>query len=1116
MRLPDEKLTSLNAAEKRSLLARMLRDEIDTARVEMPLSYGQQAMWFLHELAPESPAYNVTFTARVRSRIDVEALRRSLQVLVDRHSPLRTTYANRDGKLVQIVHQGQAPQLEIIDANGWVDDQLHRATRSAYEVPFDLENGPVFRAHLFTRAVDDHVLMLTAHHIAIDGWSFWVLLREFGEVYAGEVAGRTAILAPLEASYADFVRHEAGILGSADGTRLWEYWRDQLAGELPVLDLPLDRARPPAQTFNGATRTFEIEMDLTDRLRLLARSEHTTIFTTMLAAYQVLLHRYSGQRDLLIGTPVACRDRAEFAGLVGDFVNLLVLRGNLSGKLRFRDVLAQARETTIAGLQHQQYPFPLLVNRLATKLDTSRSPIFQVVINYLNIQEASELAKLFVPDNSNAQVEVGGLLLEPYPMPQQEGQLDLMLQLSEAQGALFGSFQYNTDLFDDATIERMIGHFQGILKGIVDNPDQPILELPLLTPTEADRAISEWNATDFPLPESPTIHGLIADQARRSASKVAVSGAGRELTYEQLESRANQLAHFLRGRGIARGQVIGLALDRTPDLVVAMLAVLKSGAAYLPLDPSYPPERLDYMLHDARASAILTTSELSPDLPTIETVLELDNLATEIEMEPNSSMCTCVRPEDLAYIIYTSGSTGRPKGVETPHRGVVNQLITMKEEPGLDSEDIVLSATTVAFDPSVLEIFLPLSVGAKLVLAERDVARDGRALLESLQTSRATFFQATPVTFRMLLDSGLTNADGLRCLCGGEAMPADLVRDLLNASVELWNVYGPTETTIWATIHRVERAEPLIPVGRPIANTQVYVLDGARQIVPPGVVGELFIGGAGMARGYRNLPELSAERFVPNPFDERPGARLYRTGDLARYRSDGTLVVLGRSDRQVKVRGFRIELGEIEAVLLELPEVSEAVVTLNPDRTGGPSLAAYLAVEGTDRVTPATLRTALRRRLPEHMVPAVFVVLESLPRTPNGKVDHSALPAPFEVRSQDSHSFVPPSSPTELVIAGIWHDVLAVDQVSAIDMFFDLGGNSLQAIEVIAALEERLGVRPNPGLIQTQTLGQLAAFCDEMVGKGEAREPQSKPQSNGMVIGAMRRMLGGGPKQASR
>lgn len=1138
MMVPTSGAAERDPQSKRALLAELLQERLDAARVETPLTQAQQAMWFLHQLAPRSSAYNVAFTARVRSTVDLTALRRALQALVDRHAPLRTTYTTRDGKPIQVTHVRREMALDAVAVAGWDDVALDRQINSTFRVPFDLEEGPLFRATLFTRAADDHVLLLAAHHIALDGWSVWVLLDELGACYAAETHGATAVLPALAVQYPDYVRWQNTLVAGPDGERMWDFWREQLQGELPVLDLPTDRSRPVTQTFNGATIPFDLSDELVEGIRMLARSEQTTVYAVLLAAYQVLLHRYSGQDDILVGSPMAGRNRPEFAGLVGDFINVVVLRADLSGAPTFRTFLAQVRKTVLAALEHQEYPFPLLVSRLAPKHDPSRSPVVQVGINFHNVQRSSALADLIFPTEAGIQVDVGGLLMEAYPFSQQEGQIDLMLQVIDANRTLIGRLQYNTDLFDAATIERMVDHYRMLLAGLVADPDRAVDRLPLMTNSERREVLVGWNSAETPFPADRCIQQLIEEQVERTPDRIAVDFVDARLSYRELNNRANQLAQHLIQLGAGPEALVGIYLERSLELLVALLAVHKAGGAYVPLDPTYPAARLRFMLENAGVGLLVSEQGMRPeqllegDPPGVTNdavrVVNLDLDAPTIAQLPTTNPVTSVTPENLAYVIYTSGSTGQPKGIEIEHRSLVSFLYAFQHTPGMTERDVVVARTTLSFDPSIVELFLPLLTGARIALISSQAAGNGELLKQVLERSGATILQVTPSHCRLLLAAGWRGAPGLKLLVGGEPLTRDLADELLPRVEELWNIYGPTETTIWVTVARVGSVGP-ITVGRPIGNVRTYILDGGHQPAPPGVVGELYIGGTCLARGYRRRPDLSASSFVELDLQHWTGdddqqattgearaTRLYRTGDLARYLSDGSIELLGRADSQVKVRGFRIELGEIEVALTELEGVQAAVAVAREDTPGDQRLVAYIQPSAEGALSPATLRRELRQRLPSYMVPATFVPVQQFPLTPSGKIDRSALPAPEKQRASSEEQFVAPRTPTEQAVARLWCAALNVDRIGAYDNFYDLGGHSLKLVEVLAAIEQELGTRINPAIAQTQTLGQLAVICDEMLAAGEVTQPKPTVSSAPGVFGAMRRVLGSSARPGAR
>jgi amino acid adenylation domain-containing protein len=793
-----------------------------------------------------------------------------------------------------------------------------------------------------------------------------------------------------------------------------------------VLELPTDRPRPPFQTFLGAQKGFVISQGLNESLHLLSRREDVTLFMTLLAAFQTLLLRYSGQDDIAVGSPIANRNRVEVEGMIGFFVNTLVLRTDLRGNPSFRELLGRVREVALGGYAHHHIPFEKLVEELNPERNTSHTTLFQVML---------------VLQNAFGEVpEFPGLSIEPFAVGTDTAKFDLTLYLREDAGGMRGNWEYNTDLFDGPTIERMIGHFLTLLEGIVVNPDLRLSALPLLTEAERYQLLVEWNDTKRDYPKDKCIHELFEKQVERTPDAIALIFEDQQLTYRELNRRVNQLAHYLRKHGVGPEVLVGICMERSLEMVIGLLGILKAGGAYVPLDPAYPKERLAFMLEDARVPILLTQEGQLSTMPEYNGhVICLDRDCEKLSRESEVDPVSGVNPGNLAYVIYTSGSTGKPKGVQISHRAVVNFLFSMLKEPGLSENDVLLSVTTLSFDIAALELFLPLITGARTVLVSREMALDGSQLLKRLKEGDATVMQATPATWRLLLEAGWHNKIGLKMLCGGEALPRDLASQLLERGESLWNMYGPTETTIWSMVYRIEsKASPML-IGRPIANTQIYILDRNFQLVPVGVAGELCIGGEGLARGYLNRPELTAEKFIEDPFSAVTGARLYRTGDLVRYLPDGNIEFLGRIDHQVKIRGFRIELGEIESVLEQHEAVKEAVVMPREDIPGEKRLVAYLVPNGKQTPSVSLLRQYLKEKLPDYMVPNAFVMLEKFPLTPNGKVDRKALPSPTGLRPELESNYVAPQAEIDRTIAAIWQEVLRLEKIGIHDNFFQVG-----------------------------------------------------------------------------
>jgi len=1072
----------LTPEAKRALLARMLRERAGEDR--LPLSYGQRALWWLYQTAPTSAAYNIAFAAIARGTLDVAALQHALVAVIERHEVLRATYDVRDGEPAYRIQPAAQTPLEVVDAAAWDPEELRARIGESCQRPFDLEHGPILRACLFSRSAAEHVVLLVVHHIAFDAVSLGVFLTEWTALYEAKRVGSPPALKPLSARYSDFVRWQQGLVSGPDGERMKTYWHDLLQPPLPVIELPVDRVRPRVQSFRGGTHAFSIDDTLATRLRALAREEGATLFMVLLAAFQVLLRRYTGQEDLLIGSFTAGRSHWDFEGIVGYFVNPVVMRGDLSGDPSFTELLGRTRRAVVGALAAADYPFPLLVQHLHPVRDPSRSPLFQVVFNlirHLGAASGTGMDRL-VPSPG-----FGGVRLEAFPLPQQEGQFDLTLDVIDLDGPLLVNLKYSTDLFEAETIERMAGHLQALLRGIVSGPMARIADLPLLTGAERE-SFSGWNATGCDLP-ARCVHELLSERALAVPDRVAVEGEAGRLTFGELEGRAERLAAVLRSHGVGPGSRVGVYMERGPDLLAALLGVWKAGGAYVPLDPGFPAERLAYMVEDAGVVLLLTQGGLEDSLPTPSAAaIAVDKVVGRSEGGPASgSGGPRAHPEDLAYVIYTSGSTGRPKGVAITHRALLNLLLSMRREPGLAESDVLLSVTTLSFDIAALELYLPLLVGARVYVASREDALDGRRLAGLLEQTHATVMQATPAMWRMLIESGWSGSPRLKVLCGGEALPRDLAEALLKRAGEVWNVYGPTETTVWSSVERVESgAEPVL-IGRPIANTQMWVLDDGLQACPVGVTGELYIGGTGLARGYWDRPDLTAEKFVPDPFSREEGARLYRTGDLARRLPDGRLECLGRIDHQVKVRGFRIELGEIEAALREHEGVEGAVVLAQEGAAGDRRLCAYLTSGLAGPASVTDLRESLRRTLPVYMVPSSFVFVDRFPLTPNGKVDRRSLAGYGGPRGEEER--LPPRTETEKLVADVWRELLGVETVGVRDNFFDLGGHSLLAARALSRIEARVGRRVELTEIIYQTLEQLASSLDAR--STLAQEPES-------------------------
>ncbi|MDE3155812.1 MAG: amino acid adenylation domain-containing protein [Acidobacteriota bacterium] len=1014
------------------------RPASDTA----PLSFAQERLWFLDRLEPDSPAYNLALAFRVDGAIEVEWARRALAILAARHETLRTTIREVDGTPVQAIAPSIALPLELVDLGAVPAERqeaaLQQAATARIEQPFDLAAGPLLRTTLVRLAPSRHVLLFVMHHVVSDGWSMERLAREFFACSAAVAQGREPDLPPLTIQYADYAAWQREWFKGAEQRRQLDYWVGALQG-VPPLELPADYPRPPVQSFHGRTRAFVLDADLTRALKAFARAHEATLFMVLLAGFAMLLARYAGQDDVAIGSPIAGRTRRETEDVIGLFANTLVMRCRLEGCTTVREALAGVREVVLGAHAHQDLPFEQLVDALKPARDLSRNPIFQVMLILLKP----------AGDEPLEQVDLGAGLAK----------FDLTLTVQERGDRLAGQLEYCADLFSDATAARLTDHLTNLLGAMVAAPDAPPAALPLVGAAERERMLVEWNRTEAKYEAGGGLAVALAAAARQWPDRQAVECGDDVATYRDLDDRAARLATHLIRLGAGPEVRIGVCLDRSIDLVVALMAVLRAGGTYVPVDPSFPPDRLAFTIEDASMPLLLTDGRTSRPLP--PSCREVDLVATREEWmaELPQAEPLPADPAQLAYVIYTSGSTGRPKGVQVPHGAVMNFLAAMRQHPGLDSSDRLLAVTTVSFDIAGLELWLPLTTGATVVLAGRDTASDGRALARQLETERITVMQATPATWHLLQETGWTNPGGVRILAGGEALPLDLAAYLRRVSPghAVWNLYGPTETTIWSSIEPVDDAPGSVPIGRPIANTRFYVLDDRLEPVPPGVVGDLYIAGDGLARGYLGQPGMTAERFLPEPRGSRPGARMYRTGDRAAFRDDGRVMFAGRSDDQVKLHGHRIEPGEIEAALARHATVRQAVVVVREDVPGDRRLVAYVVCHAGVTVEEAALRESLRDRLPGYMIPSAVMALDALPLTPNGKIDRRALPVPDRAGGEQAGA-VAPRDEDERRMAALWSEVLAAGVRSIHDDFFDLGGHSMLAARLLSAVQRVFGV----------------------------------------------------------
>ncbi|HEV2735720.1 MAG TPA: amino acid adenylation domain-containing protein, partial [Longimicrobiaceae bacterium] len=1007
-----------------------------------PLSFAQERLWLADQLGAGTGVYNMPHALQLRGPLDVAALRGALDAVVARHEPLRTVFEDADGGPVQRILPPAPVPLPVAELDGTPEEREAEAERRMREDaarPFDLRRGPLLRAALLRLDAEEHVLLLTMHHAASDGWSMGVFFRETTAAYDALTAGMEPAFAPLPITYADYAAWQREQLAGAGMERDLAFWREELEGAPAVLELPTDRPRPAVQSFRGARHPIALPAGLVERLRTLARGEEATLFMVLLAGWQLLLARWSGQDDLVVGSPVANRHRAETEGLVGFFVNTLVFRGRLDGDPTFRELLRRARRGTLGAYAHQDLPLEAILDALHVERDPARNPLFQVAL---------------VLQNAPAhRLEMRGVELEFVEQKGGTAKFDLTLEAFESADGVAGSIEYATDLFDAETAARLAGHFGVLLEGIAADPDARASTLPLMQARERRELVEAWSRSGDPEPRRDCLHRLFEAQADRVPDAVAVEMGGEALTYAELDRRANRLAGTLRARGVGPDARVGLCVERSPGMVAAMLAILKAGGAYVPLDPGYPAERLAFLLRDSGARVLVAGEGLADRFGAFDG--EVVEPAPAEDGGDGARPAVEVSPEHLAYLTYTSGSTGEPKGTEVPHRAFPG-FFDGVGYARLDEGETLLQHSSTSWDAAALELWPALLTGGRCVLYDGTTPELPR-LAEAIRRHGVTTLWLPAGLFSVVVDGMPELLEGIRQLVvGGEAVSPAHARRALEAypGLRLVNGYGPSECTVFATCWPVPAgfAGHTVPIGRPIGDRRVYVLDAALEPVPVGVPGELYVGGPAVARGYLGRPALTAEGFVPDPFGGEPGARLYRSGDRGRWRPDGVLEFMGRVDRQVKVRGFRVETGEGEAVLAGHPAVREAAVVARDDAAGVKRLVAYLVPDGA--LEPDAVREHARAALPEYMVPSALVVLDALPLTRNGKLDRRALPAPAW---ETDGRFVAPRTPDEEILAGIWAEVLGTERVGAHDDFFSLGGHSLAATRVLSRVAKTLG-----------------------------------------------------------
>ncbi len=1042
-----------------------------------PLSFAQQRLWFLDQLQPDSPFYNIPMPLHLRGPLKLDVLEASLNEIVRRHEALRTTFHMVAEQPVQVITPTLQLPLPVVDLRTWpaaerMEEALRRANQDAL-TPFDLQTGPLLRASVLQMGDEEHVLLLTLHHVVADGWSLGIFNRELMQLYSAFARGQQSPLPALTLQYADFAVWQREWLQGSRFAEIRQYWKERLSGA-PMLELPTDHPRPTIKSFQGAVHLFQFSRKLTDRLNSFNRREGVTMFMTLLTAFLILLRRYCRQEDLVVGTPIANRTRVELEPLIGVFINMLALRTQVSGQASVREVVQQVREMALGAYARQDMPFEQLVEMVQPERALSQEPLFQVMFVLQNAPGSTEL-------------KFDDVTLQPLEIESRTAKFDLTLTFEEDEQELGGFLEYNVDLFEAATIQRMARHLQIVLESMIATPELPVARLPLLTLTEQQQWI-ESNATTVAYSQPHLLHQLFEAQVVRSPQALALLSDGESLSYQQLNTRANQLAHHLRSLGVGPEVAVGVCLPAGAEAAVALLAILKAGGVYVPLDPFWPSSRRTQVLAQSHLCVLLTHQpllELWEGLAAFQTLLLcLEHLQAALADLPTSNPAVALNPDHLAYSLYTSGSTGQPKGVLVSHRAICNRVLWSQQHIPLTAADRLLQLASWSFDIALWELFGPWLVGALVIVPRPGTAADPRALLSLILQRQVTVVHLVPSLLLVLLEEREISAcRSLRSLlCGGEALAAEtLVRLQDSLPIAVQHFYGPTEAAISSTCWSVEPGQhiTLVCLGHPIANTQVYLLDQALEPVPIGAVGELYLGGICLARGYQERADLTAERFVPHPWSQQVGERLYRTGDLARYLADGSLIFVGREDQQIKLRGHRIELGEIEAALVQHPAVREAVVVALPDAAGQQRLVGYVVAQQTPEPTSGELRHHLQAHLPDYMLPAVFVLLEHLPLSANGKLDRRALPAPDAATLAPSNPYVAARTPVEEKLAAIWAQVLHAERIGIHDNFFEAGGHSLLATQVMSRIRETFQVElPLRTLFETPTVAGLAGHLE--------------------------------------
>lgn len=1049
--------------EEKNVISLVSRDQ------PLDLSQAQLRLWFLNEMEGASSTYNIPVALKLEGKIDVATLKKTVIEVVRRHEALRTTFDLHQGEPVQVIRPPVTVELPLIDLSDQPEEERQQKAQKLAdeeaEVLFDLNQDLMLRVKLLRLSDNEHIFLLTTHHIASDGWSMGLLIREITTLYQAYINHHPSPLPELTVQYADYAYWQKNWFQGDVLTKHQQYWTKQLAGIPDQHSLPLDFSRPTEQTYNGDCLNYHVDQGLPQLLTTFSRDIGVTPFMTLHAVFSLLLARYGNSTDIVVGTPIANRSHVDLEPIIGFFTNTLVLRNDLSDDPTFIELVKQSQKVSTEAFEHQHISFEQLVEELQPERSLNHSPVFQIMF--------------LLHNNESVEMEIPGLKVSKVQQQQNTARYDLSLNVTELEGKLSIAWEFNTDLFQKSTIERMAENFQVLLHEVLSSPEKKISSYSLLNQQEKERLLVEWNQTERDYPAEQSITDLFEEQAAKNPNKVAFSFEGQQMSYRALNEQANQLAHYLIAKGVNSGDLVGLCLERSTEMVIGLLAILKAGAAYVPLDPIYPKERLLVMLEDAQVKQLLTRQSLNhlfqgESIPQLMMEEARESMQTMETFPPKIEWT----PESLAYVIYTSGTTGKPKGVCINHRNLVNFLYTMAEKPGFTANDTLLSVTTICFDIYGLELYLPLLFGGTHYLVGTEVALDPSLLKQHLNDSGATVMQATPTTWKMLLDSEWEPTSRLKVLCGGEAMPQNLARSLTAMEqVELWNMYGPTETTIWSSVEQIVDGNQKITVGKPIANTQFYILDENLTPVPTGAVGEICIGGDGVAPGYWNRPELTEEKFLKNPFNPSLPP-IYRTGDLGRYDSNGKIECLGRKDQQVKIRGFRIELEDIEYHLNRFPTMQEAVVQIEGNNEEK-KVVAWLVAKQDESIDYEALKTALQKELPAYMIPTEFYLLDSIPKTLNGKVDRKQMAQMKSNKVVSTVPVLPLRNETEKRVAAVWQKVLKTEEIGRNQNFFDMGGHSMLLIPLAKGLNESFQKQISIAKIfMFPTVQQMAEYFD--------------------------------------